>query len=57
VPEQPVGIIFKNRFIEAMDNFEPKKDAGSGLGLKGIVSRKRLNLRVNIQRRWIYSER
>jgi len=35
-PEQPVGDIFKNRFIEAKDNLEQKikKMTGSGLSLK-----------------------
>ena len=35
-PEQPVGVIFRNSFIEAKDNHELKikKMTGSGLGLK-----------------------
>jgi hypothetical protein len=35
-PEQPVGNIFKNRFIEAIGNLEQKikKMTGSGLSLK-----------------------
>jgi hypothetical protein len=36
VPEQPVGNIFKNRFIEAKDNIEEKikKTTKTGLSLK-----------------------
>jgi len=43
-PEQPVGVIFKNRFSEAKGNFQEKtkKMTGSGLDLK----RKRKSKRV-----------
>jgi hypothetical protein len=51
-PEQPVGSIFKNRFIEAKDNLEQKikKMTQSGLGLKESTSLKKLSLRVNVER-------
>ena len=56
-PELPVGNIFKNRFSDGKGYIEEKLKnmTGSGLGLKGSVSSKSLSLRVNVERKRIFS--
>jgi len=51
-PEQPVGDIFKNRFVEAKNNLQEKIKTmtGSGLGLKRKRKLKKLSLRVTAGR-------
>ena len=58
-PEQPMGNIFKNCFSEAKDNLEQKIKEMTvyGLGLKRKRKSKIFSLKINVERKRIYSRR